>query len=289
MSNEFHTAEETARVAAAIVGMDLGLAGLIWRDVEADFEPGSGKTVNVRVPGAVASQTRGIYDTTTPLVSGELNEQKIPVTLTDHVYDLVTLSEGDMSLEIEDLAVQVLRPQALAIVKHVERAVAKSLKATPAAEITYDSAHPAKALTQVRRRLRENGVQAEAPLFAAVGASIYADLLDSGALDQGDTVRGFKVVESTRLEADEIVGFVKEAFALAVRAPVVPDGAPYGASVTEGDFALRHIVSFDSNVAADRSLMSALVGVAPMPLAVDRENGEVDLVEHGGAVRVITA
>jgi hypothetical protein len=292
MSNTLLTSDHIARVTASIVGQDLNLAAKVFRDLEADFAPGAGNVIKVRVPGAVASQTRGIYDTSTPLVSDEIAEQSIDVPLTDHVYDNVVLSDGDLDLNIEDFAKQILRPQAAAIVKHVERAVASSMKATPAATgITYAVATPAKTFTKIRKALRDNGVPTEAPLIAAVGSGVYADLLDGplGTFDANGKVRGFEVVESTRLASNEIVGFIKEAFALVVRAPMVPSGAPYGASVISGDFALRHIRSYDNTVAADRSLVSAFVGVQPLPLAVDNEDGTISLVDHGGAVRVLTS
>jgi hypothetical protein len=83
MANAFLTPENIARVAIALVGQDLNLAATIHRDYEADFAEGKGATVSVRVPGAVAAQTRGIFDKATPLVLDEIAEQNIPVTLTD--------------------------------------------------------------------------------------------------------------------------------------------------------------------------------------------------------------
>ncbi|MFJ4168753.1 P22 phage major capsid protein family protein [Paenarthrobacter sp. NPDC089714] len=292
MTNSFLTAENIARTAANLVGQDLGLAGKVYRDLEADFAAGKGNKVKVRVPGAVAAQTRSVYDTSTPLVSDEIAEQSIDVELTDHVYDNVVLSEGDLDLEVVDFSKQVLIPQATAIVKYVEKAVATAMKATPeTAAIAYSAAAPAKTFTQIRKALRDNGVPTEAPLVAAVGSGVYADLLDgpAGTWDESGKVRGFEIIESTRLASDEIVGFVKEAFALVVRAPQVPQGAPFGASVTDGGFSLRYIRSYDGTVAADRSLVSAFVGVQAMPLAVDNENGTISLVDNGGAVRVLTA
>jgi hypothetical protein len=291
MANALLTPELIARVAANLVGHDLNLAKLIARDLEADFSAGTGNTVKIRVPGAVAAQTRSIFDTSTPLVSDEIAEQYINVELTHHVYDNVVLSEGDLDLEIKDFGLQVLKPQAMAIVKHVERAVATVLKATPAVTgITYASGTPAKAFTQIRRKLRDNGVPTETPIIAAVGSGVYADLLDGpvGTFDADGKVRGITVVESTRLAPNEIVAFVREAFTLVVRAPQVPDGAPYGASVTEDVFALRHIRAYDTTVAADRSLVSAFVGVQALPLAVDNEDGTVTLVANGGAIRLVT-
>jgi hypothetical protein len=242
------------------------------------------------VPGAVAAQTRSIYDTSTPLTSDEIAEQSIDVTLTDHVYDNVVLSEGDLDLEIANYTSQVLMPQATAIVKYIEKAVATAMQATPeTASITYSAAEPAKTFTKIRKALRENGVSTDAKLVAAVGSGVFGDLLDADAIDDQGKVRGILIVESTRLAADEIVAFVREAFALVVRAPQVPQGAPFGASVSEGGFALRYIRSFDGTVAADRSLVSAFVGVQSMPLAVDTEDGNIVLVPNGGAVRVLTA
>jgi hypothetical protein len=290
LSNTFLTAENLARVAATLVGQDMNLSTHVYRDLEADFAAGKGNTVKVRVPGAVAAQTRGIYDTSTPLTSDEIAEQSVDITLDTHVYDNVVLSEGDLDLEIASYTSQVLMPQATAIVKYIEKAVATAMQATPeTASITYSATEPAKTFTKIRKALRDNGVSTDAKLVAAVGSGVYGDLLDADAIDDQGRVRGFLIVESTRLASDEIVAFVREAFALVVRAPQVPQGAAFGASVNEGGFALRYIRSFDSTVAADRSLVSSFVGVQSMPLAVDNEDGTITVVPNGGAVRVLTA
>ncbi len=288
MANSLLTPDKIASVAAALVGQDLGLAGLVYRDVERDFGDGSGDTVKIRVPGALASQTRGVRSLA-PLVRGEIQEQYIDVTLTDEVYDQVPLARGTLDLDVVDFTKQVLVPQASAIVRHIERTVAAAMSATPETTgITYDTAAPAKTFTQIRKALRDNGVPADAPLLAAVGSGVYGDLLDAEALDN-DTVRGFRVYESTRLASDEIVGFVEQAFALAVRAPIAPEGAPYSASVKENGFALTHVRAFDPTIGADTSLVSALVGARALPLAIDNEDGTVTLTPHAGAVRVLTA
>lgn len=292
MANDFLVAENVAATAATLVGQDLGLASLVSRDLEADFVKGKGATVQVRVPGAVAAQTRGIYDKTTPIVTDEIAEQGIPVTLTDHVYNAVVLSAGDLDLDIENFAAQVLVPQTRAIVRDVERRVALAMQGTPEnTSIAYDAAAPAKTFTTARRVLRGNGVSADAPLLAVVGADVYADLLDgpAGTFDESGKVRGFTVTESTRLGATEALFFVREAFSLVVRAPQKPEGVAYGASVSEGGFALTHLRDYDSTVLSDRSILSAFVGAAAMPLAVDNEDGTISLVANGGAVRVDTA
>jgi len=290
---------DVATTAAKIVGTDLNLAALISRDVEAEFAPGKGATIRVPVPAAIPTRTRGIYDTTTPLVSDDLEEQFISVKLENHLYNLAILSEGDLSLDIKDYAGQVLRPQARAIATKIEALTAAAMSAVPATTtITYNTAAPAKAFTAARRVLRDNGVPGEAVLRAAVGSNVYADLLDAPTgqgFDADGKVRGFEVIESTRLDADDIVAFIPSAFSLVVRAPQVPNGAAYGASiktpVEQGGstaFAIRVINDYSPNVAADRSLVSTFAAVAAMPLPVDDENGHVELVENGGVVRLAT-
>lgn len=301
MTNTFNLdINQVAAIAAKLVGRDFNLASLISRDVEAEFTPGKGNKVRVPVPAAIPTRTRGIYDKTTALVADELSEQYVEVTLTDHIYNLAVLSEGDLSLDLKSYATQVLSPQTRAIAAKVEALTATAMSATPAATgITYSSAAPAKAFTAARRELRNNGVPGDAILRAAVGSSVYADLLDAPVghgFDADGKVRGFEVVESTRLGTEDIVAFIPQAFTLVARAPMVPQGAAYGASVVTpvlndehgAQFAVRVVNDYDSNVAADRSLVGTFAAVQHMPLPVDNEDGTVTLLDHGGAVRIST-
>lgn len=303
MANAFtHEPQRIATIAAKLAGADFNLAKLISTNAAADFAEGSGATVRIPVPGAIPTHSKPIGDKSTPLVADELTEKFIDVTLTDHVYALTVLSEGDLSLEIEDYSRQVLAPQTRAIAAKIEALTAATMSATPeTTSVAYAAATPAKAFTAARRILRSNGVPESAKLYAAVGAGVYGDLLDaptgSGFDANGTHVRGIEIIESTRLAAGEIVVFIPEAFTLVARAPKVPAGAAYGASTVTplvdnergARFAVRVINDYDSNVAADRSLVSSFVKVAALPLPVDQEDGTVDLVEHGGVVRIDTA
>lgn len=301
MANTFNLdINQVAAIAAKLVGRDFNLASLISRDVEAEFIAGKGNKVRVPVPAAIPTRTRGIYDKTTALVADELSEQFIEVTLADHIYNLAVLSEGDLSLDLKSYATQVLSPQTRAIAAKVEALTATAMSSTPATTgIAYSSATPAKAFTAARRKLRDNGVPGDAILRAAVGSSVYADLLDAPVgqgFDADGKVRGFEVVESTRLDAEDIVAFIPQAFTLVARAPMVPQGAAYGASIVTpvfdeengAQFAVRVVNDYDSNVAADRSLVGTFAAVQSMPLPVDNEDGTVTLLDHGGAVRIST-
>ncbi|WP_136709386.1 P22 phage major capsid protein family protein [Agromyces sp. H66] len=290
MANAFENPDTVARVAAKLVGLDLNLGQYLYKDLAHDFSEGSGRIVSIRVPGSAAVSKRDVGDTTTPLAQGSINEQLIPVELKDHVYSSVPLSEEDLTLNIENYTSRVLVPQASSIARDIEATVAAGMQATPeSTAITYDALTPAKTFTKIRAKLRENGVPTGARMIAAVGSGVYGDLLDAEAIDGNGKVRGFEIVESTRLAADEVIGFIPNAFALVVRAPLAPEGAPYSASVTHGGFALRVIRAYDPTVAVERSLVSSFVAVKPLPLPVDNEDGTVSLVANGGAVRVLTA
>ncbi|MGW6229460.1 hypothetical protein ACWFQT_20340 [Cellulosimicrobium cellulans] len=288
----------------------MSLANLVRRSAESDFKPGSvtkhaqtdpdtGETVhypavNVTIPGAIATQNRGVYDVTTPVVLGSINEQSVPVPLETHAYNGVPLSDAELTLDLKNFAIQVLGPQTDAITRDVDQRVARAMQSTPeSTAVVYDAANPARAFTAARRILRDNGVGGDAVLRAAVGSDVYADLLDgpSGTFAEDGKVRGFEVTESTRLKSTEAVFFIPQAFCLALRAPAVPEGVGFGASVVNEKLriAMRYIRDYDASRMLDRSVVSVFAGARPMPLAVNRENGTVDLVEHGGAVRIDTA
>lgn len=80
-----------------------------------------------------------------------------------------------------------------------------------------------------------------------------------------------------------------------MRAPVVPDGAGFGASMTSATpdksaaFALRYLRHFSAETLTDRFVVSAFVKVQAMPLAVIGADSTVSLVANGGAVRVLTS
>ena len=296
MPNTILNADEIAAVAARLVGLDLGISKLFSSDVTADFGGGTGETIRVRVPGAVPSRERAANDTTTALAVDTISEQSVPVTLDTLAYSNVALSVADTELNLVDFTKQVLDPQSRSITRKVEAEAATALLATPATTLAYTAATPAKLFTQIRKTLRDRGVDAEAKIVAVVGSSVYADILDaapgSGFDANGTTVRGIEIHESSRVPADNVIAFVREAFSLVVRAPEPPAGAPYAASIrAEGDspFALTHIQAFDVASGSDRSIVEALVAVVPMPQARDNEDGTVTLVPHGSAVRVDTA
>lgn len=307
MANTFYTAEQVAKVAVAMATQDSYLGALVNRNFENDLLGGGGKgrTVNVRIPSALIARSRGIDDITTNIVLDSLTESTVPVTLGEHIYNAVALSEGDLSLNLENFSKQVLAPQVDAVVDAVEEEVATALRGiTLDTSIAWDAANPVATFTKIRQELRKRGVP-QTGLNVVVGTNVYAALLDAKAItdasESGSTaalrdgnvgqIRGFQIVESTRVDDDEIVAFHRDAFTLAVRAPIVPAGASFGQSVSQGGYSLRYLRDYDVMKTVDRSMVSTFAGVAAMPLyKVTRDytagTAVVEEVAGGAALRM---
>jgi hypothetical protein len=313
VANNFYQAPQVARVAVELAAEDAYLSALVNRNYQDDILGGGGRgrTVNVRIPGALIARDRGIDDKTSAIVLDELTESTIPVTLGTHAYSAVSLSEGDMSLNLESFSAQVLAPQVDAVVDFIEHDFVETLKTTQGVQagetaIVYDETDPVKAFIAMRKVLRDRGVN-PASLNTIVGTKVYSDLLASGrlidvsqsastgALREGQVgrVQGFTVVESTRIGESEIYAFSRDAFTIAVRPPVIPAGAPFGAIESSNGFGLRYLRDYDVMHTVDRSLVSTFVGSAALPLYrvkrdYDATTASVVTVPGGAALFVDT-
>lgn len=314
MANNFYQAPQVARVAVELASEDAYLSALVNRDYQNDILGGGGRgrTVNVRIPGALIARDRGIDDKTSSIVLDELTESTIPITLGTHAYSAVSLSEGDLSLNLESFSAQVLAPQVDAVVDYIEHDFVNTLKTTQGVQagetaIVYDENDPVKAFIAMRKVLRDRGVNAAA-MNTIVGTKVYSDLLASGrlldvsqsastgALREGQVgrVQGFTVVESTRIGEEEIYAFSRDAFTIAVRPPVVPAGAAFGAIESSNGFGLRYLRDYDVMHTVDRSMVSTFVGSAALPLyRVTRDYGtttaKVETVPGGAALFLDTS
>jgi hypothetical protein len=85
-----------------------------------------------------------------------------------------------------------------------------------------------------------------------------------GALRDAQVGRlsGFNIFVSNNVNG--AVGFVRETFALVVRAPRKPEGAPFAASADGNGYALRYLRDYNSDTLTDRSIVSTLMGVTTL-------------------------
>lgn len=314
MANEFYTAQQVSDLALRLAESDQFLSALIARDVVNPLKGGgAGRSVELRVPNGLIARDRNVDDKSTVLIYDELKETRITVSANQAAYSGVDLSDGDLSLNLSDFGAQVLVHQVNAVTEKVEGAVAGALNAIPAYDdsegvIRLDEADPIKTFTDIRKVLRKRGVP-ETGLQVVVGVDVYAALLDAkaitdasesastAALREGNVgrIRGFEIVESTRIADDEIVALHRDAFSLTVKPETVPAGAAFGQVVTGRGFGLRYLRGFDMSVAKERSLVSTMYAVVRMPMFKITQDGATQRTTavqlpagHDATIRVAT-
>jgi hypothetical protein len=317
MANDFYTADKAATVAATMVQKDSVLSALVSRNYQTELlaTGKGGAPVAINIPTTLIARDRDLDDVTSSIALDEIAESTETFNLDrKHTYSAVPLSEADLSLNLTDFASQVLAPQTEAIADALEHKLAKALNAVPVTQlgteakpIVFDPADPARYFTAIRKKLRDNGVSATG-LNMVVGTEVYAALLDSKELtdvsQSGSTdalreagvgkLRGFQIVESTRVAEDEILAFHKDAVTLISRAPVVPQGASFGASASAGGFSMRYLRDYDATKTVDRSIVSlfAAVGILPtyrIERDYDARKVTTSKVENGGVLHLSTA
>ena len=241
MANDFFTPAEAAVNSAKLVGEDAFLSALVSKNAQDEFlQVGKGGApVSVKMPTTLIARERDIADTTSSIILDEITEERKTFQLSAKMdYQAVPLSEADLNLNLVDFGSQVLGPQTASIADKIEHKLASALLGVPVTEITRGgapvvfSADPIAYFTALRKQLRDNGVSAEG-LNVAVGTEVYAALLDAKAItdvsESGSTaalreagigrIRGFNIVESTRLAETEILAFHRDAVTLITRAP----------------------------------------------------------------------
>ncbi|GAA2230216.1 hypothetical protein N1031_06910 [Herbiconiux moechotypicola] len=326
MPNTFvYTAPQVAQVAASLVQKDSELSALVSKNYVSEFlgEGTGGRPIAIKQPTTLIARSRTVDDVTSSIVLDQIAEATTTVNLSKtHDYSAVGLSEADLTLNLTDFSAQVLKPQAEAIVDSLEHKVATALLAVPLTTLTkpdgadagtdpdvvvFDPANPIPYITRIRKWLRDNGVP-QSGMQMIVGTEVYAALLDakaitdasesasSEALREGGVgrIRGFNIVESNRVPADEILAFHRDAVTLVTRAPAVPAGASFGASVSEKGFSLRYLRDYDATKTQDRSIVSTFSGVGILPTYkierdYDTRTVSTTALPNGGVIHLDTA
>lgn len=293
---------DVAKIAARMIGEQRTLSALCRTDLTDDiYTPGRGMTVNVRVPAVLTARVRDAGEKATGITVDDLAETIVPVTLSNHVYSAVSLSEKDLSCGLVDYSAQVIAPQTTAVVEYIENQVVTLLQTAPTAAGVKAGVTPAdgatlKALIDLRAQLRANGTPISG-VNVAVGTGVYAQLLkDSGVLNaaafggngpiaDGQILKlaGMNIIESARFGANEVVAFHRDGVVLAVRPPAVDPGVSWGATVRADNFGIRVIRDYDSARLTSRSVVSTFAGAAFMPT---RKLSDGSAVTAGGALRV---
>lgn len=275
MANTFLRAEQIAAQAMGLLQREIVLPALVWRDAIRDWRGAKNDTVSIRVPAYINARTRALRSGNA-LVADNLSETKVDVTLDTHVYELLNITDEELTLDISDFGQQVTQPAVQAVSRGIEDAlVAEMQGATILASrtIEVDNTNPFDSFVDARKLLNDANVPT-AGRVAVVGSSIEARLLkddqfanadkagDNNALREARTGRiaGVDVIQSNALLPTEGYMFHRSAFVLGMATPVKPEGATWGATASLNGMTLRVLRDYDPTYAQDRQLVDVFVG-----------------------------
>lgn len=274
-------AAQIVNAATLLLQREIVLPRLVWRQPDAAFIGALNDTITLRVPAVRVAKTRTMRSTD-PLVAEALAETSVPVQLDTHVYDLLNITDEELTLDITDFAAQILAPQMRGVAEGMEGVIATELGAVtweadpvPFVEGTdegYD------VLVRAGRELNKLNVPRSGRVFAC-GANVEAALLSDdrvvkaneagtdSALREATIARlaGFTIVGTNALDEDEAYAFHQTAIAFANVAPALPAGATMKARIATEGLALRYLRDYNptnSTGPVDRSLVDAFVGAA---------------------------
>ncbi len=258
---------------------ELTLPMLVWRDAVGDFAGAAGDTISIRLPAFTTARTRALRSGAAR-TRDSLEESKVDVTLDTDVYKDIRITDENLTLDIADFTSQVLNPVLSAIAMKLEDTVATAISgATYANQLEFDDTDPFATFVEARRRLNNARVP-QAGRALILGSNLEATTILSDRFSRNDSIggaasttlaearlgriAGFDVYTSPAIDPDEGYAFHKTAFAMVQRAPVVPAGAPYGASASYQGFAMRVVRVMDSATIEDILATDAWVGATPV-------------------------
>lgn len=278
MASTFIKAPKVVSTTLGLLLREMSLPGLVWRDAGGDFAGAAGDTVTIRLPSYATARTR-VLRAGTAITMDDLAENVITVTLNTDVYKAVPITDEQLTLDIVNFGQQVLDPVVRSVGMGFDDAVAALMvNATynttleiPNTETlgkdVYDT------LIDARKALNNANVPQEGRSLV-VGSNIEARLLKSPSLvkvnesGSDSTLRdaligriaGFNAIISNSIPPNLAFAFHRSAYVMSTRAPLVPDGASWGATQSYGGIAMRVLRDYDFVNTRDRLLADAYLG-----------------------------
>ena len=251
-------------IGLALLERDTMLAGTVWRDAAGDFAGAKDDTISIRLP-AYAKANKRTLRANANRARRVLAERKVDVTLQSDLQIDVALTDEQLTLDVGDLARQVTAPAVGGIVRAYDEEIAAAMEgAAYEIDVTWDDTNPYDSLVDARVALDDANVPVD-QRFLVVGSEFGAQLLKDDLLVRADKsgstqtlrrgvigeVASFTVLQSSGIAPDVGFAYHRTAFALATRAPVVPQGVAWGQSIASNGFALRVMQHLGQNGSGD--------------------------------------
>jgi hypothetical protein len=283
VASTYITPSLIAKTALATLHHSLVLAGLVWRDYDADFTGKQGDTVTIRKPATFTAEE---FDRAAGITLQDVTESSTTVELDTIANVSVAVTDEEMTLEIDDFRTRVLNGMVRAIAEKIDGDLAELLVDTANAAggggVADGSTTPTAAYRTALATLGRNKL----PLtdrFAVLSPEAHADVLGedklikvnesgtSNALRQaiiGDllgfvnyTTGVFGHGVNDKGQADG-VAFHKEAVALVVRPLQTPKGLAESQVAREsfGNVSMRVVYAYNANKKQDEVSVDVLYG-----------------------------
>lgn len=282
MAHTFLKPEQIVNAGLGMLVDQLLLARLVTRKAGSDFVGAKDDTITIRIPAITeAREYAWRNDRSSPIVTDELTEYSLPVTLNKDPYSAIGITDEELTLDIVSFSEQVLKPQISAVATKLDGYVG-TLMATgtdyqttlevdeDADDFFNDLVIPARKALNIQNaptvgRVLVLGADVEAWALAHDKLQRVNESGSSGVLREAVLGRlgGFTVIGNVNnIAADTAYAFHPSAYVLANMAPVVPQGATSGATGSYEGFAMRWIRDYDAPYLRDRSVVSAFAGTA---------------------------
>lgn len=279
MANTFLKPEVINKTALTLLERSVVLPRLVWRFGDAQFAGAKNDTITLRLPAVLESRDYAWRNNrSSPIVVDDLTETSVPVVLDHDIYSAVQVTDEQLTLDIENFALQVLSPQVSAVARGLEDLIADTMNgATYGTQLNVtDSANGMWGiLLQARQALNDANVPREGRVLV-VGSDVETEILSDDKFNRVDSagagaasvlteatiarLAGFTIVGSQAIDPEVAYAFHPTAFAFANVAPAIPDGASFGSRQTRDSLALRWIRDYDAMYLRDRSVVSSFAG-----------------------------
>lgn len=262
--------------ALGLLVRELTLPALVWKSAPSNFAGAFNDTISIRVPAFIDARSRALRSGSTR-TKDSLFERKVDLTLDTDVYLDVPITDETLTLDIADLGTQVLNPMISGMARKYESLLADTITGASYENVIAFDTGTDDPYSDVAVEARAFLNNAHVPYDGRVivcGSKLETAFLNSDkfikANESGSDqtlreaiigrVAGMTVYSSPAIPSDEGYVFHQTAYTLATVAPVVPAGAPYGASSSYQGMALRTVRVFDPDAVEDRLVMDAWTG-----------------------------
>lgn len=270
--------ERLASAAAEVLEQSLSLPAVFRREGFDAYQGVKGDAVTIRVEGILPFHRYTFRnDRSTPITTDTYDERSITITLADHFYSAVQLTDEQREWDLLDFSF-LLGKQARAVARGLQRAAQDKIENAPY-QVTIGGAEVdvLASITEARRVL--NRFQVPAGTRTLVVGSDFEQALQTEdriqlASNSGDgnansalrdatvgRIKGFNVVLDNTIDPVAAYAIVDNGFVWANAAPMVPRSVAYGATSSFEGVALRLMQDYVHDYMYDRQVTDTWSGM----------------------------